>query len=262
MKLIWLSDLHFLASGHVLGHDPRLRLEAAISHISACYPDAEACIITGDLVESAEPEHYEALQAHLSKLPGQLLPLTGNHDDRDLLRQVFPLPNVAMADFVQYRVDFPRLSVVALDTLVSGQGYGFLCAQRLEWLQQTLDDCRDRPLLLAMHHPPMKLGLPILDEDNLRNGQELLELLKGRNNIQHLLLGHVHRPVAGLTEGIPFKTSKSILYQAPPAVPAWDWESFSPAPEAPAYTVIEVTETGVTLQEMCFCPYELGIVAQ
>ncbi|KIC20876.1 phosphodiesterase [Leisingera sp. ANG-Vp] len=258
MKLIWMSDLHFEAEGLVLGHDPRKRLQAAVDFVAEHHAEAAACLITGDLVETGTVNNYNALQEFLNELPMPVLPLTGNHDDRTALREVLPLPEGAMAGFVQYRADFGDLAVLCLDTLVPGEGAGVLCPDRMGWLQAELEALGGRPAIAAMHHPPMKLGLPMLDPDNLQNGEDLLELLAGYPNVLHLLAGHVHRPCSGTVRGIPFTTAKSVLYQAPPPRPAWDWDSFQPAAEAPALTVLEYGRNGLTLQQCQFCDYARG----
>ena len=61
MKIIWMSDLHFARAGDVLGHDPRLRLEAAVAHVNRHHADADCCIISGDLVNRGELADYQAL---------------------------------------------------------------------------------------------------------------------------------------------------------------------------------------------------------
>ncbi|UWQ82164.1 phosphodiesterase [Leisingera caerulea] len=258
MKLIWMSDLHFEAEGLVQGHDPRLRLQAAVGYIAEHHADAAACLITGDLVETGSERNYKRLREALSGLPMPVLPLAGNHDDRRVLRDVLPLPDSAMPGFVQYRADFEDLWVLCLDTLIPSQAAGILCQERMGWLAAELAALEGRPAIVAMHHPPVKLGLPMLDPDNLQNGNELLDLLAGFPNVLHLLAGHVHRPCSGTARGIPFATAKSVLYQAPPPQPEWDWSSFRPAAEAPALTVLERTETGLTLQQCQFCDYALG----
>ena len=62
MKLIQLTDLHMVPPGERLwGLEPRARLDAAVAHINAHHGDAEACIVTGDLVDGGTPAAYEAL---------------------------------------------------------------------------------------------------------------------------------------------------------------------------------------------------------
>ncbi|MDJ0823517.1 MAG: phosphodiesterase [Paracoccaceae bacterium] len=257
-KLIWMSDLHFTAEGDVLGHDPRARLEAAISHINAHHDDAAYCVISGDLVNRGTPGDYATLAQALDGLTIPYLPMAGNHDDRALVRAHLPIPNDTMAAFVQYAVAAEGAAILCLDTLDPGKDSGAFCEDRKGWLRAALSAAGDTPAVIFMHHPPLPLCLPMQDADRLRDGEAFLQLLQGFDNVTYLCCGHVHRPITGTTHGIPFATMRSVLYQAPPPQPAWDWESFAPAKEAPALGVLKIGPSGVTLQYDQFCAFEIG----
>ena len=68
LKLVWLSDPHFMAEGDVLGHDPRVRLRAAVSHVNAHHRDAECCVISGDMGDRGTEADYAALVEILETL--------------------------------------------------------------------------------------------------------------------------------------------------------------------------------------------------
>lgn len=264
-QVIWLSDLHFEAAGDVLGHDPRVRLDAAVDHINTHYGDAALCVISGDMVETATAANYTALRAHLDRLSIPWHPMTGNHDDRALLRAHLRLPSDAMDDFAQYELSLPQARLICLDTLCDGADKGWLCAGRLDWLRARLEVGDPRPVLIFAHHPPMPLDLPMLDPDRLENGAALLEILHSAPMVRHLFFGHVHRPVSGSLGGsvgaLPYSGLRSVLYQAPPPRPAWDWDSFAPAPEAPELGVITLAQDRISIQCLQFCAADLGVRA-
>lgn len=260
-KFVWLSDLHFVAEGTVQKHNPRKRLEAAISHINANHSDARFCVISGDMVDRGTEEDYAALGKALQSLQMPFYPMVGNHDNRELFRRHMPLPNNSMKEFVQFVIETDDAVLLCLDTLDFGVDAGDFCAERQAWLSEKLDQYTERPVLLLMHHPPMPLGLPMQDQDRMLDGLEFLEQIKERSNIVHMCIGHVHRPVTGTVYGIPFTTMRSVLYQAPPPRPAWDWTNFKPAQEAPSLGVVVMDESCVTIQFDQFCDYELGVEA-
>ncbi len=69
MKLIQVSDLHFVPPGTLLfGLDPRARLVAAIADINLHHGDAELCLFTGDLADRGAPVAYDALRETLAAL--------------------------------------------------------------------------------------------------------------------------------------------------------------------------------------------------
>ena len=111
-----------------------------------------------------------------------------------------------------------------------------------------------------MHHPPMELGLPMQDTDCLRESGELLDLLQRHSGkILQLCLGHVHRPICGSLRGLSYATMRAVLYQAPPPVPAWDWDSFVPAKENPALGVLTLSDGVLRMQYEEFCRYADGV---
>ncbi|WP_331459953.1 phosphodiesterase [Cochlodiniinecator piscidefendens] len=257
--VVWLSDLHFVAEGLIQGHDPRLRLRAAIDYINEFHSQSMFCVISGDLVDLATEQNYRALKSELDRLLIPYFPLSGNHDDKTLLRQVFDLPGVGMNEFIQYAVPTEAGVFMCLDSQRPGSDAGEFCTKRMQWLDHMLAEYKDSPAYLFLHHPPMALRLPMLDPDNMENGDAFLDLLSKHQNVKHLFLGHVHRPICGTVRGIPFAVMRSTLYQAPPPVPAWDWDSFAPAAEAPNLGILTFSNGDVTLQYREFCKYEFGL---
>lgn len=259
-KLIWLSDLHYVAEGLVQDHDPRDRLARAIDYTNTHHGDAAVCVISGDMVDRATPEDYAALAAQLSGLSMPYLPMVGNHDDRDLLRTHLPLPTNTMSDFVQYAVQVGDDLILCLDTLTPGEDRGSFCEARMAWLRDQLITHSGARISVFMHHPPMPLGLPMQDADRLAEGEAVLQMLQGHAGIGHLFLGHVHRPVSGAMDGMPYAALRSVLYQAPAPWPAWDWDSFAPAKEAPALGVVSFETGGIRVHMAQFCDYADGVI--
>jgi len=127
LNLVWMSDPHFTNEGAVLGHDPRVRLQAAIDHTNANYKHSKYCIISGDMVNRGTKYDYEALNRKLGDLQIPVLPMAGNHDDRSILRSVLPLPDSCMENFVQYSVSVSGCLILCLDTQKSGSDSGEFC---------------------------------------------------------------------------------------------------------------------------------------
>jgi len=254
-KFIWMSDLHFTHEGDVLGHDPRSRLHAAIEFTNAHHNDAQFCLLTGDLVNRGTDIDYSALNNKLSSLAMPFLPMVGNHDDRSILRARLKVPDSCMDNFIQYSISTDAGLIVCLDTQKTGSDGGEYCDERREWLRNTLQSAEDRSVYIFMHHPPMALGLPMQDTENMENGAAFLDLLSEYDNVKYIFIGHVHRPITGTVRGMPFSTMRSTLYQAPPPKPDWDWDSFKPSEEAPNLGVISIADTSVNLQYVQFAKY-------
>lgn len=238
MKLIQITDLHLVADGQELfGLDPRLRLRACIADINAHHRDAELCVITGDLTHYGDEASYGVLREELSclELPWQLL--IGNHDNRQNFRHSFPEMPVDAHGFVQTSWESPEGRILFLDSLEQGLHSGSYCERRLAWLESQLSDLDDRPVHIFMHHPPVRIGFPSLDNVGLMQREVFEALLrKYQANVRHVFFGHVHRPVSISWNGIGCTAIRGTAHQC------WFDLKVQEQPlgshEAPAYGVI------------------------
>ncbi len=237
MKLIQVSDLHFVPPGvRLLGLNPRARLEAAIADINAHHDDAELCLFTGDLADHGAPEAYDALRETLAALRVPYRLTIGNHDDRTAFQRAFPEAPRDEHGFVQTVVTTGAGDMILLDTHEPGQASGSFCAKRQAWLEARLAEATGRPVYLFMHHPPLDLGIPSLDQIGLVDKQGFVEAVSGAGDIRHIFFGHVHRPVSGSWRGISYASLRSLVHQVP-----FDLVTERPVPydhAPPGYNVI------------------------
>ena len=128
-------------------------------------------------------------------VPYYLLP--GNHDDATQMRAAFPEHTyLGESGFVQYTVQLGPVRLITLDTTVARQSHGALCAKRLAWLEDTLNDSKDMPVVIAMHHPPFKTLIGHMDQIGLLQGAAELETLVAKySNIERVICGHLHRAI-------------------------------------------------------------------
>jgi 3',5'-cyclic-AMP phosphodiesterase len=73
------------------------------------------------------------------------------------------------------------------------------------------------PTVLAMHHPPVAIGLPVLDAIGIAEPERtaLGELLARSPQVRRLIAGHVHRSVFGTIGGCGVFACASTHLQAP-----------------------------------------------
>jgi 3',5'-cyclic-AMP phosphodiesterase len=84
------------------------------------------------------------------------------------------------------------LTVALCDSTIPGQDDGWLADETIGWLDVVLDDARDGPALVAMHHPPVALGIPFVDGIRQRDGHRLEEVLRRHPQVVAVLCGHAH----------------------------------------------------------------------
>ncbi len=215
MKIVQLSDLHLTAGGEPLfGSSPRARLELAIDSILNQHADADFCLLTGDLADAGGEASYAALAEALHRLPMPSHVMPGNHDSRAALRCQFPYLPANARGFIQQAFDTPAGRFLLLDTVEAGAPWGSFCAARREWLARQLAAAGEPPLYIAMHHPPLALGIPSMDQFALRDAEAFWAVIAPhRARIRHLFFGHVHRPIGGSWRCIPFSCTASPNHQ-------------------------------------------------
>ncbi|PTE08722.1 phosphodiesterase [Mesorhizobium helmanticense] len=231
MKIIQVTDVHLGRRGEIrYGADLHERLDRCIDHINTRHADAALCVFSGDLTEAGAAESYADLKSALVRLsvPYRLLP--GNHDRRANLIAAFPENPIDDSGFVQSVFETPEASLLFLDSLAEGRVTGELCDRRLAWLDARLGEAAGRQAYIFLHHPPVELGLPILDPLGLEQPRRFVDLLERHGNVGHIFFGHVHRDIAGTVAGIPFTAQRGLharfmldlvgeelVEQAPPA---------------------------------------------
>ncbi len=247
MKFIQITDPHLVANDAKLhGLKPIDRLKICIEDINRCHKDAEFCVITGDLAHNAEPVAYNELRKCLLKLSIPAYLLVGNHDSRSEILATFPDISCDNFGFIQYWLDYSMGRFLMLDTVEEGKSWGSYCQKRLLWLKDALEDARGRNVYLFMHHPPFDVGIPCVDRIGLGiDGHKISEVLSKHDNIRHLFFGHIHRPISGSWNGIPYSTLRGTNHQVP-----LDFEALEIVPkshEPPAYAIVFLTDAQTTV---------------
>jgi Icc protein len=215
--LAQISDLHIMTRGRLArsGVDTPAMVRSCVSHILALKQHPDAVAVTGDLTDHGRPEEYDMLRELLAPLHMPIYLIPGNHDDRHALRAAFPDHAYLRqsAELVQYVIDAHPLRIVALDTLIPGQGGGEVGEESLGWLDRTLESAPDAPAVVLMHHPPFKTYISYMDDYGLRNPEPLAAVIGHHPQVQAILCGHVHRPIVARFAGTIASTSPSPVHQ-------------------------------------------------
>ena len=234
--LVQLTDLHIREPGRLAYRrvDTTQYFRAMVDSVLALKQRADAVVITGDLTDFGRPAEYASLAAQIAPLEAAGLPvylMPGNHDDRTALRRSFPAhAYLGDGEFVQYAVDVGPLRLLALDTLVPMRSEGVLDAERLSWLDAQLAACTDRPVVVAMHHPPFETLIGHMDKMGLLAGARELEAIVARHrNVERIICGHLHRAIDVRFGGTIASTAPGPAHQVcldldPDAVSAWTLE--------------------------------------
>jgi Icc protein len=210
--LAHLSDPHITVGP--LGSQPAARLHEALGRVLGLDPVPAAVLITGDLVDSGRPEEYEALAAILHRFPIPVHLVAGNHDERSAYLAAFAGTRYLNGeDRTYYTVDHPGFRIIALDSTVPGSPAGRLGEAQLAWLDTALSARTEVPTFIALHHPPIAVGIDLLDGMRLDDGAALAEVVRAHGQVSRVLAGHVHRPITVAFAGTVLSIAPSTYRQ-------------------------------------------------
>lgn len=209
--LIQITDTHIVAPGEVLygDIDSGLHLREVVRNINAMQPEPAGVMFTGDLVDTADTASYAHFLEIIEplKMPAWVIP--GNHDDPQIMLEVFAGTGYfpATQDDFQYVIDDLPFRILALDSHCSDTELPGYDEQRLSWLKDQLS-YSDKPALIAIHHPPMKTGIELVDMGGSDWYQGLKRLLAGYPQVKLVICGHCHTDLSGRIGQVP-------VYMAP-----------------------------------------------
>jgi 3',5'-cyclic-AMP phosphodiesterase len=215
-----------LSDPHVQDDDSAAALAAAVRSVLDVRPLPDAVLVSGDLAEHGTAAEYERVRELLAPLPMPVHVLAGNHDDHEALSEAFGTP-------ARYTAEVGELVLVACHTPLAGRMDGRL---DLDWLESELQAARGRPVVIAMHHPPLLTGMPVLDDIGLPAAERaaLGELLARFPDVRRVVAGHVHRTAFGVLGGCGVVTAPSTNLQARLEIGA---RAFDFRPEPPGFLV-------------------------
>ncbi|MCB1835956.1 MAG: phosphodiesterase [Geminicoccaceae bacterium] len=245
MLIAQISDPHIRENRAPIGPvDTALCLERAVDAINAFTPRIEVVLLSGDIGNDGTPGEYAIARSILDRLMMPLYVIPGNHDRRKPLAASFAGLSTMYADspYLQYSADIGPIRLLALDTLVEGRSEGALCNDRLDWLALELAGA-ERPVMVMMHHPPIRCGIVGMDRIRLIEGEKrFANVIAGHANIECIVTGHVHRSIVSRFAGTIVQVCPGIAHQvdldltpdAPVAIRA----------EPPAFLIHNVGEDG------------------
>lgn len=249
MKFIHLTDPHLTAKGDLFDIDVSERLRLAISSINQRHGDAEMVMVTGDIAHWGEPGAYDHATEIFGALKMPWHPLAGNHDEKPAYFDGLPNALRDARDRTCFRLEASVGDFLAVDTTVDGRHDGELDQPQLDWLDACLSES-GASAFLFMHHHPMNCGLPALDRIQLKNSDELAEVLdRHPGQVRHLFFGHMHRTFHGSWRGLPFSTVKSTAHQV---TPNFDPEPLGSSREMPSYAVVLVDDDTVCVHDISY----------
>lgn len=214
-RIVQLSDLHLGATvgAPSRGSDVWRNLDDVLAALPQLEP-IDLLVLTGDLASQRRLATYQQLRQRLAAYTGRLRVLPGNHDSRRLLRAAFGDLLVPGRRSANFDVGLGGWRLLGLDSVQRPFVKGRFGSEQLRWLDARLQ-ATPQPVLLFMHHPPLRIGCWWLDKDLPGDHQRFFEVVH-RGVVHAIACGHVHQEFEGLLAHARVWTAPAVAYQFRP----------------------------------------------
>jgi Icc protein len=236
IRLLQLSDPHlFGAADRALrGIVTRTSLQAVLRHARAHHWDADALLLTGDLVND-DAAGYATVRELLGTLGKPVWCLPGNHDDIIAMKR-----ELGTAPFsICGHHDLGAWRVVMLDSCVAGQAHGRISAAELARLDAALASAGERHVLVSLHHHPVRMASRWLDSVALQNADDFFAVTDRYPQLRAIAWGHVHQSYDSRRKGVRLLAVPSTCAQFLPHS-----DQFAVDPSPPGYRRLTLRADG------------------
>lgn len=158
----------------------------------------DAVVITGYISHGGTAESYALFRREIERLKVPYYVIPGNHDKREAMRQAFcDAGYMPKSRKLNWAIELNAVQLIGLDTLVEGEGGGVIDEATAAFLACCLSRNRQKPALIAMHHPPFNSGIHFMDDIGLKGARLLQGALENARPKVRIICGHVHNMMVG-----------------------------------------------------------------
>jgi 3',5'-cyclic AMP phosphodiesterase CpdA len=210
MWIAHLSDLHLDGLPEV-----RERTVRVADFLKRLVIPPDAVLVTGDITE---PRADVSMSDELTWLDSVLdigapvLYCPGNSDEPRAFRSFLDTRRDAYSD-VDGQVHQSRtageVQFLLLDSRTPGSFTGRLEPAAIDWVRQELG-AAERPVVVAMHHPPVPLGHPVVDDLRLHDSGQLEQVMAAHDSVVATLCGHTHAATSTTFAGRPLVIAPGV----------------------------------------------------
>ncbi len=220
LRFIHITDTHIGPTPDFIlySRKPLEYLNQVIRQINQLPFEIDFVLHTGDCVDDGSEAAYSLLQQALKPLKYPIKCVVGNHDHSLRLQSMMKIASPKQR--LDYSFDEKGVRFIVLDTRGPIDPGGHVYPDQIAWLR-SLCTADGPPIVIAMHHSPVKLDTPWLDAPPpdwngrfmfIDNGEEVVDaLLPASDRILGIFGGHVHGAYQSHYRGLTFFSGQSTF---------------------------------------------------
>jgi len=238
LSILQVTDLHILPSSNetFLGINTEDYFLAVLNLALAENRPFDLIIVTGDLAQHPNLESYQRILQHLEATHTPCICLPGNHDDAQLMQQIFNTPSVNCGK----QILLGNWQLIFLNSQVKGASGGQLSNQELCLLDDCLSKHPDHHALIAVHHHCLETKSAWMDTMMIENSLELWAILDKYPKVKIITNGHIHQLMDIEYRGVRVLGTPSTCFQFKPNSPSFSLDAMA----APGYRHIKLSSNG------------------
>jgi 3',5'-cyclic-AMP phosphodiesterase len=212
IKLLHITDTHILATPEqrLLGVDTAHYFREVVRTAFNTNP-IDAVVMTGDLAQDPCLASYQYIRNIMTAYPAPCVCLPGNHDDMDLMRQLFNTEAI----HCQKQVIWEDWQLICLESQIAGKNGGYLADSELAFLAKCLAT-NPRFALIAVHHHCLPTHSDWMDTMLITNHNDFLALLGNYPNAKAVIHGHIHQQTDNYVGKVRVLATPSTCFQFAP----------------------------------------------
>lgn len=253
-QIIQITDCHLFADQSTRLRDVHTwpRFEAVVDFVRDRFPNLDYLVMSGDTAHDEVAETYRLVRDRLGDLVTKMRIIPGNHDNRAALKEVFPECCELIDGRTNFTVRVGNWQLIGLDSHIPGEVPGLVGEAQIERTRTMLRESDDSWMAVFIHHPPVDVGSPWLDEIGLQDANELLQLVSEFDRVRLMCCGHIHQESAHFAGGTSILTSAAVGPQFRPRTV----ESTIDVNLPPALRVIDLEDDGSWSTQVLQLPAE------
>ena len=250
ISVLHLTDPHIRAKPEdtLLGVNTAYYFNAVLECAFASGQSYDLCLLTGDLAQDPCKASYQYILDRLQTHHTPCICLPGNHDVFSIMRAVFNLANI---NCIKHKI-LGKWQIIALNSQIPGANGGYLAAEELGFLTQTLNEYSDLYTLIAIHHHCLPTESRWMDTMIVQNAQALFDAVKPYPAVKIIIHGHIHQAIETQLESVKVLATPSTCFQFKPKSVEFDLDNLSPG-----YRSLKLYNDGIITSEVVRIPETL-----
>jgi 3',5'-cyclic-AMP phosphodiesterase len=249
-SILQITDPHILATPEatLLGVNTAHYFNGVLEHAFHSKRKFDLCLLTGDLAQDPCLVSYKYILSKLETYDIPCICLPGNHDDFDIMQEVFCTEQVNC----RKHIVLENWQIISLNSQIPGSEGGYLSLEELAFLDECLRNNPDLFTLIAVHHHCLPTKSRWMDTMIIENAQELFDLIKPYPMVKTIINGHIHQAMDVQFNSVRVLTTPSTCFQFKP-----NSESFSLDDTSPGYRWINLHADGSMDSDVVRLPGQL-----